>query len=128
MLMKALHLFPGDIFPYKTAPVIHHLQQWIHPHQLIIGTPRVGSGTAIRKGTNARLGCCSAQVSESSPLSSGRSAVYLFQELLPEFLYFRDLAFRKLTGGLLLKPIFIIGIPCSEIYRAQLRQKYLLFC
>ena len=27
MLTKALHLLPGDVFPYKTAPVIHHLQQ-----------------------------------------------------------------------------------------------------
>jgi len=46
MLTKALHLFPGDIFPYKTAPVIHHFQQWNHLHQLIINTPRVGAGTA----------------------------------------------------------------------------------
>jgi hypothetical protein len=45
MLAKALHLFPRDIFPYKTAPVIHHFQQWTHLHQLIINTPRVGPGT-----------------------------------------------------------------------------------
>ena len=46
MLTKALHLFPGDIFPYKTAPVIHHLQQWTHLHPFIITPPRVGAGTA----------------------------------------------------------------------------------